>query len=84
MRERILLRIDKDEMHNLHEHIAQQITTKHLHCVYASFYARYTVYLRYLCIAEICLDRLRAIVRQCSSAAWRTRLRHAAKGNDYI
>ena len=29
MRERILLRIDKVEMHNLHEHIAQQIPAKH-------------------------------------------------------
>ena len=84
MRERILLRIDKVEMHNSHAHIAQQITTEHWHCVYASIYAEYTAYLRYLCIAEICLNRLCTVVCQRSSATWRTGLGHAAKGDDHV
>ena len=84
MRERILLRIDRVEMHNPHAHIAQQITTEHLHCVYAPFYAQYTAFLHNLCIAEICLDRLCTLVCQRSCAAWRARLRHAAKGDNDV
>ena len=84
MRERILLRIDRAEMHNLYVHIAQQITAEYWRCMYASVYAQYTSFMHILCIAEICLDCLRALVCQRSCAAWCTRLRHAAKGNDDI
>lgn len=84
MRERILLRIDKVEMHNLHEHIAQQIPAEYWRCMYASVYAQYTSFMHILCITEVCLNSLRAIVCQRSCAAWCARLRHATKGNDNI
>ena len=84
MRERILLRIDRGQTHNMYAHIAQQITAEYWSCMYASVYAQYTSFMHILCITEICLDRLRAIVCQRSCAAWCTRLRHAAKCNDDI
>ena len=84
MRERILLRIDRDQMYNLYAHIAQQITSEYWRCMYASVYAQYTSFMHILCITEICLDRLRALVCQRSCAAWRTRLRHPAKCDDHV